>query len=250
MSRGTPLGLKAPTILEATEFAAGATSRLGWPVPFGLLLLIILLLGAYAESLNAQFYQSYIPFFDSAAYNSAISDVVAFTRHQGVSTAVGYALDQTAPLPFLEAILLTKLGLVGPPLTRSLGIRLQLVWLVVLASTAFLYWYVFRRRNPWVAAVLVLPLAMFETVFHYNGGLQDFRLDLSLYLFVGIALTLYLMTNEKDHWAIWLAAGVAAGLGSLSRATAPVYLTVMLGPVLIWRVWKSASRSRLLRRIA
>jgi len=72
----------------------------------------------------------------------------------------------------------------------------------------------------------------FESALHWAGGLEDFRMDLSLYIFLGLTSAWFLIASENGSRLAWLLAGVAGSLACLARATAAVYLAVMLGPLL------------------
>jgi hypothetical protein len=126
---------------------------------------------------------------------------------------------------------------------------LQAGWLLVLAACIFFYWTRIRGRDEWASVIFTLPFLMFYGIFGFDGGLSDFRLDLSLYIFTSITLAIYLVTEEIDRPRIWFLAGVAAGLTCLTRGTAPIYFGVMLGPLLLFRLWRAESRGRLLRHI-
>jgi hypothetical protein len=216
--------------------------------PLILLVGIVVLLAIYACALNTLYYRIGSPFFDSASYTLHIAQVNGAVRHHGIEAALRIIKSSTAPLPGLEVVVLTKLRLV-PHVSRQLGVALQAAWLLVLALAMFFYWTAVRDQNRWVAVGLTLPLLMFSGIFDFNGGLSDFRLDLSLYIFLAITLTLYLMTERFGSGWLWALTGVSAGLACLARATAPVYLSVMLGPVLAIRLWRSNQRGRLMRQI-
>jgi len=96
------------------------------------------------------------------------------------------------------------------------------------------------------AFAATLPFIAFPAVFDYNGGISDFRMDLSLYLFFGLTAVWYLATYETDRLYPWLLVGLAAGVACLARATAPVYLVVSLAPPLLVRLIVSPKRLRIL----
>ena len=220
-----------------------------WLLALAALIAVVLLLGCSASLLNTQFYKTYSPFFDSAAYHHYLATVVGVFEERGTLEGLNYALGSTtAPLPGLEAIALARLGLVHSPVPRLLGIQLQLIWILVLAGLLFFYWFGFRRVSAWVAVALSLPFIMFTGLFHFNGGLMDFRLDLSLYIFFSITVVCYLMTEHIDSYGIWIGMGFAAAFACLTRATAPVYLVVALGPPWVARMWFASDRAKLLKQ--
>lgn len=220
-----------------------------WLLALVVLTGIALLIGSYAGVLNTLFYQTYSPFFDSASYASYVASVVGLVETEGTAKALGYALNgSTTPLPGLESVVLAKLGIVGSPVDRHYGIKLQLIWLWALALALYFYWFGFRRIGAWPAVALTLPFIMFTGLWGYNGGLSDFRMDLMLYIFFSLTVVLYLMTEETDSYGMWIAMGFAAALACLSRATAPVYLLVALGPPFAIRLWFAGNRVRLLKQ--
>ena len=197
----------------------------------------------FAVHLNREFYREHAPFFDSCAYSIQMVQVARLTQSDGVAAGIKSALSGNVALPFLETVAASTVGLPD----RTFGIWLQWIWLVALALS--LYWYLKRYRgaSPTVALCLVLPLISFSRIYDWNGGLPDFRMDLSLYIFVGITVVWFLVTYETDDTWPWMLAGMAAGLACLGRATAPIYLLMMIGPLLAIRFIYDQNRVRLLR---
>ena len=216
-------------------------------VPRALLCLIlaVLLLGVYASWLSQDFYRHEAPFFDSAAYTNYLARVLGTTRLDGAAEGLDVALDaSTAPLPGIETFLLTVTG-VPLPSPRQLGVWLQICWMFALAVSLFFYWTRARACGPWQAVALTLPFLTIAAMFHYNGGLQDFRLDLSLYILLAAAGAWYLQTYQNASRWTWLLAGAFLALASLSRATAPVYALVIFAPVLAFRFFGQGRRALL-----
>ncbi len=204
--------------------------------PLCLLIAVVLALGLYASWLNHQFYLSQGPFFDSAAYTNYLARVIGATQLDGLKDGLYVALDATtSPLPGLEAILLALLH-VHISSMRQLGVWLQVIWLLALAVSLFLYWSQDRKRGTWTSVLLTLPFLFFAGIFNYNGGLSDFRLDLSLYILLACASVWFLRTWSDDTRVNWLITGSFITLASLSRATAPVYWVVIAGPLLLVRL--------------
>ena len=142
----------------------------------------------------------------------------------------------TAPLYGIEAFLLSAAH-VPVSSSRLLGVWLQVICVLLLAVSLFFYWTNARECATWKALALTVPFLSIAAVFHYNGGLQDFRLDLSLYLLLSAAGAWYLQTyDSRSRWP-WVLAGCFLALASLSRATAPVYAVVMFGPLLAVRLF-------------
>jgi hypothetical protein len=185
--------------------------------------------GGYAVHLNREFYRLHIPILDSCAYANNLAEVFTYAHTHGLAASLrAGAIGGTVALPWVEALVLAP---VLEP-SRELCVWLQWIWLLALALS--LYWYFTRYRNvpPWRAVCLTLPFAWFESALHWAGGLPDFRMDLSLYIFLALASVWFLMARESGSRGAWLLTGVAGSMACLARATAPVYLAVMLGPLL------------------
>jgi hypothetical protein len=201
---------------------------------------VMLLQALYAMHLNADFYKDHAPFYDSCSYTKQLADIAFTTRAQGFRAGIKRSLSGNVALPWLEMTVLANF--VEP--SRYLGIWLQSVWLTLLALSV--YWYLARYRGvqAWLAFCLTLPFISFARIYYWNGGLQDFRMDLSLYIFTSLCGVWYLATYETDARFPWLLSGAAAMLACLSRATAPVYLILMLAPLLAIRFWNARGRRR------
>jgi hypothetical protein len=212
------------------------------------LIVSVALLGAYASWLNKDFYRHEAPFFDSASYTNYLGWVIGSTRLDGARPGWDIAMVKgTAPLYGIEAFLLAaaRAPIASP---RQLAVWLQAFWMLALAVSVFLYWANGRRCAPFTAFALTLPFLMPAAVFYYNGGLQDFRLDLSLYVFLASAGAWYLRTYDSPSRWYWLLAGCFLALAGLSRATAPVYSVILFGPLIAIRFF-SAGRRVLFRGI-
>lgn len=194
--------------------------------------------GVYAVHLNTAFYQRHIPFYDSCSYLDQMAEIFTISRQQGLSKAVATGLNGNVALPWLESALLAK---VTEP-SRAWAVWIQWVWLAALALS--LYWYFTKLRaiQPWQAVFLCLPFVAFESALRWNGGLEDFRMDLSSYIFLALTAVWYLIAVEGEVWAPWLIAGGFGALAILARSLAPVYLAVMLGPLVVWELALAGER--------
>jgi hypothetical protein len=201
---------------------------------FALLLLATLAIGqgGYSVELNAEFYKVHSPFFDSCSYTKQLAIVIAKTRLQGIDAGIRESLSGNVALPFLEATLMARW--LEP--SRAMAVWLQAVWMIALALSCYCYFAYYRKLDRWLAFLLALPFISFARVYDWNGGLPDFRMDLSLYIFTSLAAVWYLATYESDSRLPWLLAGISAMLACLARATAPVYLLLMLGPLFLIRL--------------
>ena len=220
---------------HATSSAACSRQSL---VCAAILTLVVLLEGLYAVSLHRGFYELYGPFYDSMSYTDLMAATWTNARHAGIwPTLKDVWWNTIVPLPFLETALLAPFV----PLTRELGIWLQILWVLALVLSVY-YYFLRRRLAPWHAVCLSLPFIAYRTVFSWNAGLSDFRMDFSLYLFTSLTVVWYLLTYEGHSRLPWLMSGIFATLACLARATAPVYLAAMLAPLLAVRVLRPASR--------
>jgi len=203
---------------------------------------VMLLQALYAVRLNADFYKDHAPFYDSCSYTNQLADIAFVARTEGFRSGIKASLSGNVALPWLE---MTALAKVAEP-SRFLGVWLQSLWLTLLALSV--YWYLVRYRAvpAWLGFCLTLPFVSFARIYYWNGGLQDFRMDLSLYIFTSLCLVWYLATYETGAGFPWLLSGTAAMLACLSRATAPVYLILMLAPLLAIRFWNARGRRRAL----
>ena len=201
---------------------------------------VTLLQGLYAVKLNTDFYRVHAPFYDSCSYTNQLADVAVVARTEGVAAGIKRSLSGNVALPWLE---MTALARIVEP-SRRLGVWLQSAWLTLLALS--IYWYLIRYRAipSWLGFCLTMPFISFSQIYVWNGGLPDFRMDLSLYIFTSLFLVWYLATYETQAKYPWVFSGMGAMLACLSRATAPVYLVLMLGPLLAIRFWNARGRRR------
>ena len=204
-----------------------------------ILLIITVLEGLYSVHLNNLYYQSYSPFYDSVAYMNQMSSVMEKSRASGVLSATTSLINSsTVFLPFLGAALL---GLIFEP-SRAIGIWLQVFWLAILAISIFYYFFRSSRTDIVTSIALTLPFICIAALWRRNGGLSDFRMDLHLYLLTSITLTWFLIARHTSALYPWIIAGLFAGGACLSRATAPVYLLIALGPILATRLLCTSSQ--------
>jgi hypothetical protein len=198
--------------------------------------------GFYASKLNVDFYKEHTPFFDSCSYTKQLAIVASKTRTLGFGAGIRESLSGNVALPFLEATLISKF--VKP--TRVMAVWLQAVWMIALALSLYWYFARYRKIDRWLAVLLALPFVSFARVYDWDGGLPDFRMDLSLYIFASLTAVWYLATYETESRLPWLLAGVSAMLACLARATAPIYLIVMIGPLLLVRIAAARGKRRAL----
>ncbi len=202
----------------------------------------------YAMRLNTLLYARTGPFYDSMAYLHDYATVLAVSRDEGVLAGLKLALHVgTVSLPWIFTALFSPVL----PWSRHAGIWFQEIWMLSLGWSVFLYLARYRRLPAARAFCLTLPFLAFRAVFAANGGVSDFRMDLMLYLLLSNMAVWYLATYETASWGPWAASGLFLLLAILNRATAPVYMAVMFGPLLAARIFfgSRAERIRLATRL-
>jgi hypothetical protein len=179
--------------------------------------------------LNAHFYAQRGPFYDSMAYYNHLAKVMFQTQEAGFLSGLSLGLtNSTVFLPWLFGALL-GLGF-DPARWQGVLILFPLVWLQL--ATGYRFFRV-RGASPWRAALLSLPLVSYAAVFHFNGGLGDFRMDLPQALGFGSFLAALMVARARPTWREWAWTGAVLGLTCLCRATTPVYASMVLALVFL-----------------
>ncbi len=209
------------------------------------LLLICLAVGAFAVALNLRFYEHHQPFHDSLGYHDKLLEVITLGQEQGVLAALGHACqcNSTVFIPNAVAALLSPL--VHP--SRLIGVWIQVAELAAVLLSLFYYVTRVRRQSNAIGLMAVAPLLILAGLYRYNGGLSDFRMDLSLCLMFSLTVIWYLAAIATQRLGHFLLLGAAAGVACLFRATAPVYLAMALGPLIVLDLATARNRSRLAR---
>lgn len=198
-------------------------------------------LGLYACSLNHTLYSHKAPFYDSLSYNQAMAETMAQSKNVGLLPALRDSMNGTTV--YFPSIVSAVIGPLAKP-QRDIGVWIQIVELALLSVSLY---YLLRRvlhATILLSACLILPVLSLKCYYQLNGGLSDFRMDLSLMLMFGVTCVWYLIasaTNRISHFAIL---GAVAGIAILFRATAPVYLGIALGPCVLLDLMKSTQRAR------
>jgi hypothetical protein len=203
--------------------------------------------GAFALTLNARFYARSQPFYDSMSYHRQVHRVMTQARAEGVVPALETACtSSTVCLPLVIA------ALAGPFVSpsRGVGIAIQTLELAALCGTLWYYLHRVRGLAPGLAALAVTPCLLWQCLYDFNGGLSDFRMDLSLALLFATTVLWYLIAMATGQLGHFVTLGVAAAAACLFRATAPVYLALTLAPLVIADLWPPATRPRRLLGLA
>ena len=202
---------------------------------------LCLVVGLFAVRLNARFYARSQPFYDSMSYHDQVHRVMTQARADGIVAALGTACrSSTVCLPLIVA------ALAGPFIdpSRTVGIAIQIVELAILCGTLWYYLHRVRGLAPGVAALTVTPCLLWRCLYDFNGGLSDFRMDLSLALLFTTTVLWYLIAIATGRVGHFVTLGIAASATCLFRATAPVYLALTLAPLVITDLVPNATRPR------
>ena len=188
-----------------------------------------LLVGVWAVAANLELYTHQAPFYDSMSYLQRMHLVMSLAQNGQWAEAFqfSYGKNTTVFLPHLIAI---GCSLFVEP-SRSIGVWIQIGELLALLLSVQYFLVSVRKCSAWTALALSVPFLLTLCLYKPHGGLSDYRMDLSLYLMLGVTsvwLLTAISTNRIWHYAVL---GVAAAACCLFRATAPVYLILMLGPV-------------------
>jgi hypothetical protein len=192
-------------------------------------------LGLFATICNGLFYRVHEPFHDSMSYHEKIFRAMTLADVEGLTSGLNEALvgNNTTCLPILIAALL------GPFLepTRWVGVWIQVAELLFYLVTLEIYLRLVWKMDLRGRAFSVISIATLAMMFFTNGGLSDFRMDLSLALMYGATVlwALVARTTCAARHFFWL--GISFGVCCLFRATAPIYLCVALAPVVLIDLW-------------
>jgi len=207
---------------------------------YGWVTLLVLAMGVFAGFLNQNLYQHQAPFFDSMSYHEQCFRAMHDAKEQGVATALIENMQGTITVCLPQAMAILASIFVEP--SRRVGIGIQVLFLLAFELTLLAF---FRnqiglgRAESLCGCLVFLAIGCFMLPI---GGLSDFRMDLLLMLNLSTCSLLVVMaltkTNRRGAIAtwLWLTAGIAVAVTCLCRATAPVYLVAMLGPVILLTV--------------
>jgi len=213
--------------ISKTNYRALMRLRTGIAILF--LLTLSFALGIYATALNRLYYSTYVAFYDSVAYLDRLAYIIHVGRTSGIADAVKLASTAcTVFLPFGIAAVLSPIL----PIERATAIWLQVPFVLFLLISVWQYFRLRFEAGPLLAAALATPVAAIAGFFWHNGGLSDFRMDLLLYLQTGSASVWLLIALHRQKPGDWVICGIFCTMACLSRATAVVYLVVMLAPLL------------------
>ena len=197
----------------------------------GVLLFGCLCIGWWATRLNNHFYEANQPFFDSISYNSRTHYIMTLCREQGIGAAFYQAcVGDTVCLPYLIAAVA---GVLVEP-SRHVGIWIQSLELAFFCMTAWTYFFRVQKLSAQTSLAVTAPFLLLRCLYLNNGGLSDYRMDLSLAILFGTTCLWYLVASRgNDRWPYWML-GISCAATCLFRGTAPVYIAFAMGPVVLW----------------
>ena len=224
--------------LRSLEAEANLTKPLAKPML--VLFLACLLVGLFCCKLNLQLYQHQAPFYDSLSYNDRLFRVMTKAREVSFTESLKAACNanSTNCFPFIVAAVIAPL--VEP--SRLVGIWIQVGLLYFFLVSLFYYLSRVRRLSESSSVAACLAFLAIKCLYFDNGGLSDFRMDLSLFLGCAVTSVWFLTsmaTGKKRHFVLM---GIAASVCCLSRATAPIYLVFALAPLFAVELFKRSQR--------
>ncbi len=228
--------------LEMNEMSVPQRKGVVWAEVrcYVLVAVAVLVMGLFAGFLNHSLYQHQAPFFDSMSYHEQCFRAMHDAKEHGLATALIENMQGTITVCLPQAIAIVASVFVEP--SRYVGIAIQGLFLLAFEFTLLAFFRTqlgLGRIESLCGCLLFLaPGCLMLPV----GGLSDFRMDLLLMLNLSTCSLLVMMalatTNRQQKVAtwLWLIAGAAIAATCLCRATAPVYLVAMLGPVILLTV--------------
>lgn len=226
------------------QSARPATPGPRWPAAAAFVFGLCTVAAVFAGQLNRRFYERNQPFYDSMSYHAQVHDVMTRAATEGVGPAIVQACrTSTVCLPLVLA------AVAGPFAEPSRGIGITIQWLELLFFAGTLVFYLARIRGlpPASAALAVVPCLAWRCLYEPNGGLSDFRMDLSLALLYATTVLWYLIAIETRTALHCTVLGLSAAAACLCRATAPVYLAIALLPLVVADLVPRVSRRERLR---
>lgn len=205
-------------------------TRAGVFLDLALLLFVTALIALYAVALNAIFYTEFGPFYDSLSYLNRMAHIMTVSAGEGIVAGIrAAAVDDTVFLPFVEAALLASFSKPA----RWHAVLIQFPWIAAYVVSGYFYFRCCAAQRAVPAICLSISLICFSAVVVFNGGLADFRMDLLQAVTFGTSIALYLIAREKLLLSLWLLFGLAVAICCLCRATAPVYMVLVFGPLFL-----------------
>ncbi len=229
---------------ELTE----SRTRLRFKIAALLVVLFCAAIGCYFCALQDLYYSHYQPFFDSLGYYDQMHAVMTTGQQEGFGSSLAHAMNSGSTV-FMPYLLASLLALVVEP-SRNLGVWMQVFELGILMVSVSYYFYRVKKIDPLPGLLLLVPFVLTTCLYRNNGGVSDFRMDLSLYLTYSITCVWYLIATKTGQKTHFLFVGLAIAAACLFRATAPVYLILGLAPLAVMDVLRAKNRQPVLIGLA
>jgi hypothetical protein len=202
-------------------------------------------LAIYFCSLQNTFYSHYQPFFDSLSYFNEVHKVMVTGQQHGVSASLQQAFDMNSTVFAPKCIAAIVSPLFKP--SRNFAVWLQIAEVLTLLLSLFYYFRTSKNATPGTALILLTPFLLTSCLYQSHGGVSDFRMDLSLYLMYSVSCVWYLIATETRKRGHFVLLGLAIAATCLFRATAPVYMMLSLGPIVLSELLFAKGRGELLK---
>ncbi|MFK7767117.1 MAG: hypothetical protein AB8B55_07830 [Mariniblastus sp.] len=214
--------------------------RSAWIGPILVILFACTFLGGYCCELNQRLYTHHQPFYDSLSYNEKLFRVMTISREAGFLESLETACfsNNTNSLPFLVAAAIAPV--ISP--SRLVGIWIQTGLLFLFLISLYYFLVRIKKLQSTTALAGCLTFLGVKCIYLFNGGLSDFRMDLSLYLGFALTSVWYLTSMELPTKRNFLMLGVSASICCLFRATAPIYLVFALAPICFFDLFSNRLR--------
>ena len=202
-------------------------------------------LGVYFCSLQNTFYSHYQPFFDSLSYFNEVHRVMTTGQQEGVVASLRQASDENSTVFAPKCIAALVSPVFGP--SRNFAVWLQLAEVLILLLSLVCYFRIVKQATPWMAMIFVTPFLLTSCLYQSHGGVSDFRMDLSLYLLYSVSCVWYLISIKTGQYVHFMLFGAAIAATCLFRATAPVYIVLSLGPLVVAELFVTKIRADLVK---
>jgi hypothetical protein len=165
----------------------------------------------------------YGPFYDSASYHLKLFEVMGSASSNPIDFSAVFFGESTVFFPWIVAHIF---GVFLEP-SRDISVLVQAPLVFILIFAVYRYFLVLGN-GPWFSLFLSVPFISFPGMFFFNGGLPDFRMDLSQALAYGGFTAALLTARLTGSIFDWILAGTLMAIAFLTRATSPVYIVPLV----------------------
>ncbi len=225
---------------DSCESSTEPGSRFRFKIAALLIAFFCVAMGCYFCSMQDLYYSHYQPFFDSLGYYDQVHAVMTTGQQEGFAASLTHAMNSGSTV-FMPYFIASLLSMVVEP-SRNIGVWMQSIELGILLVSVLYYFYKVKKIDPLPGLLLLVPFVLTTCLYRNNGGISDFRMDLSLYLTYSITCVWYLIATKTGQKLHFFCVGLAIAAACLFRATAPVYLILGLAPLALMDVVRSKER--------